>query len=176
YDLQKGECSKHEDQSDCVRNNRRPGAGDLLDDGPDNRRERNFSQITEREAGDCQSDLNARHHAAQIAEKLFDYFGARVAFLDKFTNAREAYRDKRKFRSGEKCVYAHQEEHTEEMEGCHRTAIQPRWRFAPWDWPDADGNTRCNWVASGTVARASIYGDSIRVRTAKGRMALADVR
>ena len=99
---------------------RRPGAREALDEGADDGGQSDFAEISERQTGDGDADLNAGNHAAEVADEMLDDFRARVALLDELANAREPDGDQRKFGGREKGVHADQENDAEDVQRAHR--------------------------------------------------------
>ena len=102
-----------------MRDQRRPGPANLLDQRAQNARKRDLAQIAQRKAGERDAHLHAGNHAAEIAEQLLDNFGARDRLSDQLPDARKAHGDERKLRGGEKRVHADQKQDAEDVQGAH---------------------------------------------------------
>ena len=117
-----------------MRHQRRPFAGNSRGDGAQKLRECDFSYVPEGQAGEGDTDLNARHNPAQISEQRTDNASARVALFRQLADARGAHGDKRKFRGCKECVDRDQDEDTEEAQKGHGC------------WLPA-GDRGCNFIA-----------------------------
>src|ERR1700722_3630315 len=93
---------------------RRPGAGKTLYERPDDRGQSDFAEIAEREAGDGNANLHTGNDSTQVADEVFDDFGAGVALFDQLADTRKPDGDQRKFRRREKRVHADQENDAED--------------------------------------------------------------
>lgn len=121
-DFEAGEKGEGDNQSDAVSNNRGPGAGDLSDQGADDVRERDFADIAQEQADNCDADLNAGDDAIEIGEKRFDDFRASVSFFDELMDTRGANGDKRKLCGRKEGVDEDKQDDAGKMEGNHGAA------------------------------------------------------
>ena len=142
-DLQHREQAESENQRDAVRDDRRPRPRDRCDERRQNSGERDFAEIAEEQARDRDADLNAGNDAAEVAEQTFDDFGARVARFDELADARSRDGDERKFRGGEECVHADEEEQRRKVGARSSRAVHTSARRVLMIW--RPGDERNGW-------------------------------
>jgi hypothetical protein len=89
------------------------------------RRQRAFTERTQRQARQSDAQLDTRDHSMHVAQQLFNDSRARVALLHQLPHARKPHRDQRKFRGRKKTVKRYQNEYTNEAHCNHGSWSYP---------------------------------------------------
>jgi hypothetical protein len=78
-----------------------------------------FAERAECEAGERDSELDARHDAMKISDQAFDDFGSSVSLCDELTETGQAHGDQREFGSREKSVEQDEKKHANQANDKH---------------------------------------------------------
>ena len=87
--------------------------------------EGDFTESADGQAGQRDSELNARNHATQVSQQRFDDARTNAAAGHELANAREAHGDEREFRGGEETVERNQRQHAKQTHYEHSSERSP---------------------------------------------------